>query len=158
MTLNDPPSLHLLERRRIPGDDRYAWTPFERSDQFAADWWDDPPYLSNDPWYVQALLDGEEAARIELDPEVHIDHYADTPDLAASGLEIVFFEVSAARQRQGIGTAVICALLAQHPDRRFVAFSEEADEFWASLGWDRFLNAESPDVYRPLFIQPGPST
>lgn len=82
-----PPPI-LVERRRDPGDDKYAWVPFEPSDRFTADWWDEPPYLSDDPWYVQALLDGEEDARIGLDPEVHIDQDAGGPDLARSGLEI----------------------------------------------------------------------
>jgi GNAT superfamily N-acetyltransferase len=60
----------------------------------------------------------------------------------------------AAHQRQGIGTAVIRALIAEYPDRRLVAFSEDADQFWASLGWARFVNADSSEVFRPLFIQP----
>jgi GNAT superfamily N-acetyltransferase len=154
--LIDLPPPILVDRRRDPGDDKYTWVPFEPSDQFTSAWWDDPPYLDDDPWFVQALLDGEDVARVNLDPEVHIDHYAGVPDLGGSGLEIAFFEVSAAHQRRGIGTAVIRSLVAEHPDRRFVAFSEEADEFWVSLGWERFLNATDPDHYRPLFIQPGP--
>jgi hypothetical protein len=34
-----------------------------------------------------------------------------------------------------------------------VVFSEEADGFWASLGWERYDYPEEPG-YRALFIQP----
>lgn len=51
--------------------------------------------------------------------------YAGTPELGRVGLEIPFFEVSAAYRLRGIGTAVIHALIDAHPDRRFVAFSEK---------------------------------
>jgi hypothetical protein len=32
--------------------------------------------------------------------------------------------------------------------------SEEADDFWASLGWDRYDHREGPTRYRPLFVAP----
>jgi hypothetical protein len=44
--------------------------------------------------------------------------------------------------------------MAAHPCRRLVAFSEEADEFWSSLCWDRFDHPDGPTFYRPLFVQP----
>ncbi|BBX13050.1 hypothetical protein MNVM_21310 [Mycobacterium novum] len=58
---------------------------------------------------------------------------------------------TAARRRK-IGTQVVQALSVRNPDRRLLAYSEGADEFWASLGWDRF---DHPDGrHRALFIQP----
>jgi hypothetical protein len=42
------------------------------------------------------------------------------------------------------------------PNRRLLAFSEEADGFWTSLGWERFDHPDGPRFYRPLFIQPVP--
>lgn len=146
--------LTLAEKRRGPNDDRYAWLPFEDSALFSPEWWDRVPYLDDDPWFVLALQENTEVARVELDNDVHIDHYADTPNLDGSGLEIAFFEVSAAHRRQGIGSAVVQALATEHRHRRLVAFSEEADAFWSSLGWERFLHASAPERYRPLFVQP----
>jgi ribosomal protein S18 acetylase RimI-like enzyme len=52
-------------------------------------------------------------------------------------LEIQFIEVSRSFRRRRIGTQVISHLAESHPDRRPVAFSEQADEFWSSLGRHR---------------------
>lgn len=41
-----------------------------------------------------------------------------------------------------------------HPDRQLIAYSEDADAFWDSLGWDRFAHPEGPKFHRPLFVQP----
>ena len=46
------------------------------------------------------------------------------------------------------------ALAQRHPDRRLFAYSEEADRFWVSLGWERFDHPEGPRFHRPLFIHP----
>jgi hypothetical protein len=46
------------------------------------------------------------------------------------------------------------ALGTRHPERRLLAFSEEADDFWASLGWTRYDHPEGPRSYRLLFMQP----
>jgi len=35
--------------------------------------------MKSDPWYVEARVDGEPVARVELDDAVTIDHYAGTP-------------------------------------------------------------------------------
>lgn len=146
--------IRLTDKRREPTEDIYQWLPFESNDAFTSRWWDEPRYLFDDPWFVQVDLDGEEVARIELDESIETSHYADVPDLGSNPLELQFFEVAATHQRRGIGTAAVRALADQHPQRRLVAFSEEADEFWESLGWARYLHAETPHLYRPLFVQP----
>jgi len=71
-----------------------------------------------------------------------------------TALEIQLIEVSGTHCRRGIGTAVVRAVAATHPTRRLVAFSEEADAFWASLGWDRFQHETEPKYWRSLFVQP----
>jgi GNAT superfamily N-acetyltransferase len=147
--------LKLTEVRRGPADYRYTWTPFEPNDNFTARWWDTPPIHDDDPWYVDVQRAGKEVARVELDDEVGFAHYARTPQLGPIALEIQFIEVSRAQRRQGIATELVARLAHQHPDRRLVAFSEEADDFWQSLGWERFEHAESPHLFRPLFIAPG---
>lgn len=152
----DPTELTLVEKRPGPGGDRYCWRPFGESDHFTSQWWDRTPHHNSVPWFVQALLSGDEVARIQLKSGVHIDHYGGTPVIGAAVLEIAFFEVSAGHRLRGIGTAVIQAFTLQHPNRRLIAFSEGADKFWASLGWERFIHATEQDYYRPLFIQPQP--
>jgi hypothetical protein len=86
---------------------------------------------------------------------VGIEHYAGTPSLGERALEIQFIEVKDEQSRLGIGTEVVESLIALHPNRRMVAFSEGADGFWSSLGWKRHEHATEPQFYRPLFIQPG---
>lgn len=57
--------------------------------------------------------------------------------------------------RRGIGTQVVRGLAELHRGRRLFAYSEDSDEFWASLGWERFDHRDGqPQFYRALFIQP----
>jgi hypothetical protein len=53
-----------------------------------------------------------------------------------------------------IATAMVRELEAQNPDRTLVAFSMHADDFWASLGWQRYdrPNERGPHS-SPLFVQ-----
>jgi hypothetical protein len=69
---------------------RYSWIPpFDSSVAYENEqWWYDAPYLVEDPWYIQVLEDGVEMARVELDEEVGIEHYADVPAIGAERLEI----------------------------------------------------------------------
>jgi hypothetical protein len=60
-----------------------------------------------DPWYIQVLEDGVEMARVELDEEVGIEHYADVPAIGAERLEIQFIEVATAVRGRGVGTRVV---------------------------------------------------
>ena len=78
------------------------------------------------------------------------------PDLAEDErLEIQLIEVATTAARRGIGTEVVQGLAERHRGRRLFAYSEEADEFWASLRWDRFDHRDGqPQFYRALFIQP----
>ena len=62
-------------------------------------------------------------------------------------------EVATAQLRRKVGTRVVHDLMERHSGRRLFAYSEEADEFWASLGWQRFDHPEGPQFHRPLFIQ-----
>lgn len=149
-----PPLLDLVERRRGVDDDRYSWIPFEPSARFTAGWWEDPPYLDDDPWFVQVLLQGVEVARVELGADFDVTHYAGAPRLKSDALEIEFFEVAENRRGHGLGTNIIKKLCAAHPNQQFVALSEGADGFWASLGWRRYDYRSGTALYRPLFVQP----
>jgi GNAT superfamily N-acetyltransferase len=129
-----------------------SWSPFERSDSFDAfEWWDRVPYWNDDPWYIQILRDGEEVGRLELDEIVGLRDYGVDRPLKFKPLEIQFIEVSSTCWRQGIATAIVRGLEERHPDRTLVAFSQEADDFWRSLGWDRYVHPTRP-WNRPLFV------
>jgi len=92
-------------------------------------------------------------ARIELDEQVGLGHYGVDPQVESRALEIQFIEISADFRRKGFGTKIVRQLEARHPDRTLVAFSEQADEFWASLGWKRYDHPTEARFYRALFIQ-----
>lgn len=150
--------LEIREIRRRPDESRYVWTPFEPSDQFNGDWWDQPPYMADDPLYVQVLLDGTEVARVELDEDFSGSRHVGAPTLGHQALEIQSIEVAESHRRQGIGAEVVARLAAAYSGRRLLALSEGADDFWASLGWDRYDYSDGPLKYRPLFIQPASSS
>ena len=80
--------------------------------------------------------------------------YANVPVIGTERLEIQLIEVAAGVRGRGIGTCVVHGLAQMHPDRRLIAYSEDADTFWDSLGWDRFDHPEGPKFHRPLFVQP----
>lgn len=128
----------------------------EAGSGFTFDWWyHGPVHGDSQSTFLRVVESGEEVARVHLDDEVWIDHYAGVPSLGAAGLAVQFIEVHTGRRLRGIGHEVIRRLSARHPDRRLIAFSEGADGFWSSLGWDRHLHAD-PEMAprcRPLYIQ-----
>ncbi|WP_327039998.1 hypothetical protein OG400_18830 [Micromonospora ureilytica] len=151
-------SLTLVELDRPVGE-RF-WFPFTYEEAglgFNSQWWyRSPVYPHSKSVFLRVLENNNEVARVHLDNEVGIDHYAEVPPLGATALEIQFIEVHDDHRGRGIGHAVIDLLHNRYPDRRLVAFSEGADGFWSSLGWRRHLHAdpEEASYFRPLFIQP----
>lgn len=127
--------------------------PFDEAVSYAhPDWWN-PLLLSiDDPWYVQALEADAEVARVELKEDVDIEHYANVPTIGSERLEIAFIELATVEYGRGIGTQTVRALEQRHRDRRLLAYSEEADGFWAELGWESFHHPDGD--WRTLFIQP----
>ena len=145
-------ALQLIGLRRGPADDRWWMPAFDEVVSYAhLDWWNPLLHGTDDPWYVQVLEAGKEVARIELKDDVDIEHYANVPAVGSERLEIAFIEVATAECGRGIGTQAVRELERLHPNRRLLAYSEEADGFWAGLGWERF---DHPDGdWRALFIQ-----
>ncbi|OFJ51171.1 hypothetical protein BEL07_24200 [Mycolicibacterium grossiae] len=47
--------------------------------------------------------------------------------------------------------AVLIVAMERRPDRTLIAYSEGADRFWASLGWESFEHPAGG--YRTLFVQ-----
>ncbi|CQD24780.1 acetyltransferase, gnat family protein [Mycobacterium lentiflavum] len=148
-------SLTLVDLRR-GGVDRHSWTPpFDSSITYENEhWWDGVRYFVDDPWFVQLLEDGVEVARVELDDPGGINpDCADVPNLGDERLEIQFVEVASAAHARGVGTRVVRALEDRHPGRRLFAYSEDADHFWVSVGWEPFYRLCRPPA-RTLFVQP----
>ena len=144
----------LVELQRPAGVGRYEWQPYLRDNSFTYGWWHRLWDLSGRYSLWSARLDGVEVARVELDDEVSYDHYTRVPALGPSVLEVDFFEVSSTMRCRGIGRQVLRGLARRFPDRRLVAFSEEADDFWSGLGWTRYDHPEGFPAYRPFFVAP----
>ncbi len=152
-------ALHFVDHRRTSAD-KYSWVPpFDWSVSYENDqWWDDARYYVSDPWFVQVLENlenGVEVARIEMDDPGGINPtYLDVPVIGDDErLEVQLIEVATTERRRKVGTRVVYELMERHSGRRLFAYSETADEFWSSLGWERFDHPEGPQFHRPLFIQ-----
>ncbi|WP_020105065.1 GNAT family N-acetyltransferase [Nocardia sp. 348MFTsu5.1] len=147
-------SLHLIEKRRTDRDDFYNWQPFGNDEGFTRAWWSDRTWHQDpDPWCLEVQQDGVEVARVELDNTDDVP-YDVASWLGAEALEIVFIEVAEPFRRKGIASEAVQAIAALYLDRTLVAFSEGGDDFWSSLGWDRFDHADGPLLAKPLFIAP----
>ena len=144
--------LELIELRQGSAD-RCGGSPFEASDRFRHfDAWDRVRYSNDNHWYIKALINGVEVGRADMDEVVHLQEYGVDPDTQSKALEIQLIEVSSDHRLQGIARQILQQLSAQHPDRILVAFSEQADEFWSSMGWRRYDHPAEPRN-RPLFVQ-----
>jgi GNAT superfamily N-acetyltransferase len=146
--------LEFVDLRRGSAN-RNSWIPpFDSAVTYEhPDWWNRPPYGNDDPWYVQAVENGVEVARVELDdPGLINQDYPNVPAVGDERLEIQLIEVATAARGRRVGTQVVQMLAERHQDRRLFAYSQDADRFWARLGWERFDHPEGD--WRALFIQP----
>lgn len=92
-----------------------------------------------DPWFMQALEEGAEVARIELDDPGGINTaYTSVPALGPERVDNKFFEVSTVAHGIGVGARLVQALVDRYPIRRLFACSEESHGFWSARGWARF--------------------
>lgn len=148
--------LEFVEFRRDAADDR-RWRPsFDWSVAYEHEhWWDGRANGVSAPWFIQVLEDGTEVARVEFDDPGGVNpEYANVPQLGGERLEIQYIEVATGARCSKIGTRAVRALEDQHPGRRLFAYSENADRFWASLGWEPFYDSRPGPPGRTLFIQP----
>lgn len=148
----------LLLRPLGSGGGRAAFMPFDESAGFEDRWWHEFRYDAEHlRWYsVDSVC--EEVARVELELDADCGtSYGITPP-AEGFVEITFIEVRENQRRRGIGRRTVEFLTNHlHPGRQFAAFSEEADEFWASLGWTGHYHPEDRGRgphHRTLFISP----
>lgn len=144
--------LELVDLRPRPCDNRWWVPPFAENVTYEhPHWWNGQ--LGEDPWFVQVLdQTGTEVARVEFDDPGGINpEYANVPNLGDERLEIQFIEVAIGARGHGVGRRVVRNLMERHPNRRLFAYSEGADRFWASLGWEPFEHPAGG--YRTLFVQ-----
>lgn len=146
--------LDLVDHHRGSAD-TYSWMPpFDWSMAYVNErWWDEVRYYVDDPWFVQVVEKGAEVARVEFDDPGDINpDYTGVPMIGPERLEIQFIEVTTAARGRNIGTQLVHMLAERHRERRLFAYSQDADRFWARLGWQRFDHPEGD--WRALFIQP----
>jgi hypothetical protein len=143
----------VLELRGIFQTEDYQ-SPFNlRTPGFNDRWWGGRLHrlaaVGHDTFIV---LDGvEEVARAEVDPKyVLAGHYVGlrTP---RSVVNVGFFEVRADLRLRGYGQEAVELLIHQYPGRDLIAFSEQADHFWAGSGWVHFPRADGSRRHQPLF-------
>jgi len=130
---------------------------FQNSPEYNDRWWSGIVHSSSrrSTWFSATICE-EEVARIHVEERSTIGGDYGVPRTPhAHLLEIPFFEVAVSHRGKGIGKRVIDLITAAEPTASFAAFSEEADGFWASLGWSRFIrkdHEERPSMSRPLYI------
>ena len=141
--------LRLEQHETSPGT---LYPPFDDPTGFTDDWWHSRNVYGEDSHWWSAADESEgEIARAEVGPESTAGSAYGVAAPASGFVEIYFLEVREDCRRAGIGTEVVHLLLEAYPRRTFVAFSEEADQFWATLGWTMYLHRSSP-MNRPLFV------
>ena len=150
--------LEIIELERPPGE-RF-WYPFSYDEAglgFTQRWWfRSPVYPESQRVFLRVLGNEIEVARMELNPTTGANHYANVPPLGLVAFDISFLEVHEEHRLRGLGTQVMGLLEHRYPEHRFIAYSENADHFWGSLGWIRHLHADPKEArwYRPLYVQP----
>lgn len=140
-------------------------SPFEYGTEgFRDDWWHRRAGKVGDDalggtTYLQLLRNAIEVGRAELTPWNLSDSYIGI-DTEVKCREIWFFEVRLDFRRQGCGKEFARLLTQKYSDLPLIAFSEEADDFWSSIGWHYYPRKDGekwPHV-RSLFISSKIST
>jgi hypothetical protein len=146
---------HALRLVELPPvqEDGFLYKPFTTMDGFQQPWWEDLAYgyKRNRNFFFSFFEDQIEVARAEIELKNDAgSHYGfRTPSNPCAVIH--FFEVAEGRRRTGVGTQALSLLRSRFGFSPLVAYSEEADDFWDSLGWNRH---EYPDsaAYRPLYV------
>lgn len=130
--------------------------PFDpRNPAFTQRWWlEDLHRVADQPLDLFTFtVDGEEAVRASVDASTRIDGGSyESWRGRVDVIEIAFLEVSSAHRGHGHGKAAVAQLVEHYAGRRLVTFSENADEFWASIGWTHLRRLDGDEAYRPLFV------
>jgi hypothetical protein len=129
-------------------------SPFDLSvPGFEERWWDHAKRIRFDAEDTFSFFDGaEEVARAEVVHDWDFDRISyELIDLDPHAPNISFFEVRRDCYRQGVGRAALKLLASHYGNRDIIAYSEDADEFWAGIGWRRVRRLDGDEAFRPLF-------
>jgi hypothetical protein len=148
----------MLTARFVPHEQDYV-SPFDkRAPGFRAGWWEH--YFHNTrnrhhrP-YCFADHTGAEAARALLRESAGFsDLEGAGVSLPSRAVAVDFIEVreDLYHPRRGVGTQVVRLIEAICPDETLFAFSEGADDFWRSTGWELIPRADGDRRSRSLFV------
>lgn len=125
-------------------------TPFDdTAEGFNPRWWLSMTFSKDDDCWTFSL-NGVEVARALINRGTINNVYENlTP--APSIVDIVLFEVRAQYRNKGIGHEAVSLILERYPNEMITAFSEQADEFWSSVGF-RYHQRTDDERTRPLFV------
>ena len=122
---------------------------------FRADWWQYPSRQSHDDIDdVKLMVKNEEIARAKIEKMRYSlsELYSEL-----SGIQEVYkvclFEVRDSFRRRGIGCIFAEILTNHYAPASLIAFSEDADEFWGSLGWARCQRNDGNSRCQALFVK-----
>ena len=131
-----------------------VYKPFSESDDFTDGWWDDAIYgYGPDLQRFYSFFAGQhEVARAEVEVQDTLNEEYENPSHPGLYAVIHFFEVSADHRRRGYGTDAVQLIADRYAGTPLVAYSQDADDFWGSLGWTRHEHAKEPADNRTMFI------
>ncbi|MCG7278774.1 hypothetical protein MHJ95_07225 [Corynebacterium imitans] len=125
--------------------------PFNPHEGFCSHWWVGQADEGSE--FLQFRVDGRVVARAE----VKQDNASSFPEM--EGLktppvlqEVVFIEVDRGYRSKGFGTDFIARLEEHYADFTLAAYSEEADDFWRSVGWHHCPHRDGQDSCRRNFF------
>lgn len=124
---------------------------------FNDDWWNlrvGRVGTSHHDWF-SFILDGREVARAEVDYAARLGGDYVGSSLPRDIIDIDFFEVRADRRGEGIGRQAVGLITSRYPGQLLTAFSEQADEFWGAIDWQRRARVDGSKLHRALFVWDG---
>jgi GNAT superfamily N-acetyltransferase len=146
---------HDIVAQIIPAvrEGRANYKPFSDDKSFEDSWWSGVAwgYGDGETEFLSFQQGGVEVARAELSLDKRPNEDYQVPSTGRRFVQVEFFEVSEDHRSRGVGTRAMRAVAQRYPAQCILAYSEEADEFWSSLGWIRFQNSSSRN-YRPLYV------
>lgn len=132
-------------------------TPYQVVEGFNTSWWHTRAgridvNLRGSKEYLQFRVNGMEVGRAEV-IDCHLADDYNGIDIPVETKEISFFEIRQDLRRCGYGTTFVQHIVAHYNGTPVIAFSEEADAFWSSIGWSYYQrkDGEGWPYWRSLF-------
>lgn len=135
---------------------RRLFGPWPHDDRFSDYLWDTFGVRSGTGFHFYEVRHGDvPVARIEIHDDDPTECYSN-PLPTKPILEIQNIEVASSHRGCGLGTLIVEEIARAHTERTLAALSEQADEFWSSLGWIRYERSDDRPNSRPLYVQNKP--